>query len=70
MDGHVKRVKCICCEGEEIECPLCDNVRFFEYYSTEEIEGFMIDFYSETILDATPVNRETLDDELSVYFSK
>lgn len=71
-------IKCICCEGLTSfgDCPLCENVRFFEETIIGEIDEFMLDFYNETLLDSSfyrkneTKKKEYLDDELDRYFNK
>ena len=70
------RIKCVCCEGLESfgDCPLCENIRFFEDIRSEEVDDFLKDFYTETMIDSTFLNqndeqkKQTLDKELINYF--
>ena len=68
----------LCGEGEETfgDCPLCDSERFFEDEYEYDLEDFMRDFYSETILDPYWRRKDdeqkviTLNKELENYFSE
>ena len=70
------REYCICCEGDENfkDCPLCDDVRYFEDEYSYDLEDFMRDFYAETIMDPywrrknIEEKLQFLDDELEEYF--
>lgn len=72
----VIREYCICCDGDESfkDCPLCDDMRYFEEEFAVEIEDFMRDFYAESILDPYWRKKNTqekilfLDAELEEYF--
>lgn len=74
----VKRYYCICCEGEQIfqNCPLCDDDRIFEEECDEEMQDFMVDFYSETVLHNTwsdmsyEQKLRYLNEELEKYMKK
>jgi len=76
MTGHTKNVYCICCDGHKFDnCPLCDDERFFVYQYDDEIEDYMKDFYSESILDSQWLKKNEaeksiyLDKQLIEYFS-
>tara|TARA_B100001113_G_scaffold130585_1_gene106790 strand:- start:1075 stop:1266 length:192 start_codon:yes stop_codon:yes gene_type:complete len=53
---------------------LCENNRFFEETRSEKIEDFLMDFYSETMIDSEFLKqsdeqkKHTLDTELFDYF--
>ena len=76
-DPYIKRYYCICCEGNElfIDCPLCEDERFFEEECNDAIEDYMRDFYSESIIEVhwdKKTNHEKekyLDGELTEYFN-
>ena len=70
------RYFCTCCEGREnfVNCPLCEDERFFEYEYEEDIEDFIRDFYSETMIytDWQKYDNDEklrlLNEELAEYF--
>tara|TARA_Y100000768_G_scaffold388238_1_gene382962 strand:+ start:2907 stop:3140 length:234 start_codon:yes stop_codon:yes gene_type:complete len=72
---QTKRYYCICCDGNEqiVNCPLCDDERFFIEFIDEEMDDYLVDFYNETILDVEWVKKKDeekkiiLDEELDVY---